>query len=265
VGKQIFTHTTKLQNDLINRLPGNLAYRGYRLFWQVLDWLYPPNCGGCGQPGTRPCQDCCLSTVLVEPPLCPICGNPNITDKPCSRCQISRPLFTSMRSHAIYQGALREAIHQLKYGQDMGMGEVLAAMMISSLKKLNWSLDIITSVPLGLVRFEERGYNQATLLARPIALSQRIPFSQRIITRIRETQTQVGLTLQERQENMDGAFRADRKLADGKNILVVDDVATSGATLNACAKALREAGAANIYGFSLARAVFQPNHDINIS
>ncbi|MFZ2095438.1 MAG: ComF family protein, partial [Anaerolineales bacterium] len=160
---------------------------------------------------------------------------------------------------------LREAIHKLKYGQDMGLGEVLAEMMISSLKKLNWSLDIVTSVPLGLVRFEERGYNQATLLARPIALSQRIYFSQRLLTRIRETQTQVGLTLKERQENMEGAFRADRRLAEGKNILVVDDVATSGATINACAKALVEAGASRIYGFSLARAVFQPNHEVNLS
>jgi predicted amidophosphoribosyltransferase len=112
---------------------------------------------------------------VVEPPIFPICGNPNINDEPCIRCQTSRPLFTSMRSYAIYQGALRED----KYEHDMALGEILAAMMISSLKKLNWSLDIVTSVPLGLVRFEERGYNQATLLARPIALSQRISFSQR--------------------------------------------------------------------------------------
>jgi ComF family protein len=166
-----------------------------------------------------------------------------------------------MRSYAIYQGALRED----KYEHDMALGEILAAMMISSLKKLNWSLDIVTSVPLGLVRFEERGYNQATLLARPIALSQKISFSQSVLTRIRETQTQVWLTLKERQENMKGAFRADRRLAEGKNIHVVDDVTTSGATINACAKALLEAGASRIYGFSLARAVFQPNHEVKLS
>jgi ComF family protein len=249
----------------MNHLPGNLAYRAYQLFWEMLDWLYPPNCGGCGKPGTRWCGDCALNTIEIEPPICPICGNPNYNEEPCRRCLASRPLFTSMRSRAIYHGAIREAIHKLKYGHELGLGEVLARMMISSLQKLNWSLDIITSVPLGLVRFEERGYNQATLLARPIALSQKIPFSQRILSRIRETQTQVGLTIKERQENMEGAFWADSKLAEGNNILVVDDVATSGATLNACAKALLEAGAVKVYGFSLARAVFRPNHEIEIS
>jgi ComF family protein len=137
--------------------------------------------------------------------------------------------------------------------------------MITSLQKLNWSLDIITSVPLGLVRFDERGYNQATLLARPMALCLEVPFSSRVLTRIRETRTQVGLTVKERRENMADAFRADSKLVKGKNILVVDDVVTSGATLNACAKALLDGGASKVYGFSLARAVFTPNMENNIS
>jgi len=137
--------------------------------------------------------------------------------------------------------------------------------MITSLQKLNWSLDIITSVPLGLARFKERGYNQATLLARPISLYLQIPFSSHILTRTRETRTQVGLTVNERQENMFGAFQAKRVLAQGKNILVVDDVATSGATLNACAKALLDEGASKVYGFSLARAVYSPNGEIDIS
>jgi ComF family protein len=137
--------------------------------------------------------------------------------------------------------------------------------MITSLQKLNWSLDIITPVPLGLVRLKERGYNQATLLARPIALYFQVPFSSRALIRTRETQSQVGLTVTERQLNMADAFWANSKLVEGKNILVVDDVATSGATLNACAKALVEEGASKVYGFSLARAVYTPNMEINIS
>jgi ComF family protein len=137
--------------------------------------------------------------------------------------------------------------------------------MIASLQKLNWSLDIITSVPLGLVRLKERGYNQATLLARPIALCLQVPFSSRALIRTRETRSQVGLTVTERQDNMADAFRANSKLVKGKNILVVDDVATSGATLNACAKALLDVGASKVYGFSLARAVFTPNMETDIS
>jgi ComF family protein len=199
------------------------------------------------------------------PPICPICGNPNSKNEECERCRISPPLFTSLRSYSVFSGSLREAIHEFKYKHDIGLGEAFSRLMIPKLEKLNWSLDLITSVPLGLVRFRERGYNQATLLARPIALFFRVPFSSRALIRIRETRTQVGLSVVERNENMLGAFRAKKELVQGRNILVVDDVATSGATLNACAKALLDNGASNVYGFSLARAVYSPNGEIDVS
>ena len=246
-------------------MPGNLPYRAYRLIWEALDWLYPPVCGGCGRSGERWCNDCTQKTLEIEPPICPICGNVNENDGPCPRCQVTRPFYTALRSHTIFQGAVREAIHRLKYRRDIGLAEALSRPMIGSMQKLNWSLDIITSVPLGLVRFEQRGYNQATLLARPIALYLKIPFSTRILVRTRETSSQVGLTVKERHENMADAFRTDRKFVKGKNVLVVDDVATSGATLNACAKALLDAGASSVYGFALARAIFSPGNEITIS
>jgi len=245
--------------------PVNLVYRAYQLIWEAFDWLYPPNCGGCGVSGTRWCKTCDQNTPELTPPICPICGNPNHNDVLCERCKQSTPQFTALRSHTIFRGPIREALHRLKYKGDICLGEALARPMIDRLVKLNWPLDIITSVPLGLVRFEERGYNQATLLARPIAYSLKIPFSSRVLSRTRETRSQVGLSVRERQQNMDGAFKVQGKLVQGKNLLVVDDVATSGATLNACAKALRDAGANRVYGFSLTRAVFSPDGDIDIT
>jgi competence protein ComFC len=246
-------------------MPVNLAYRAYQLLWEALDWLYPPNCGGCGAAGVRWCAQCTQSTLEILPPICPICGNPNLINKPCERCQISPPFYKSLRSYAVFSGSIREAIHRLKYQRDIGLGEVLARLMITRLEKLNWPFDLVTPVPLGLVRFKERGYNQATLLARPIALYLNIPFSSKILFRTRETRTQVGLSVIDRKENMEGAFSARHELVHGKNVLVVDDVATSGATLNACAKALIDEGASKVYGFSLARAVFLPNGDIDLS
>ena len=243
----------------------NLAFRVYQLFWEAMDWLFPPNCGGCASPGSRWCADCSHNTIEITSPICPVCGNPNLTENVCQRCCSSRPFYTSLRAYAVFGGSIREAIHRLKYQRDIGLGEALARPMITTLSKLNWSLDIITSVPLGLVRFKERGYNQATLLARPIALCLRVPFNTHALSRTRETKTQVGLTINERQENMAGAFQAMSELVQGKKVLVVDDVATSGATLNACAKALLEGGADKVYGFSLARAVFSPNDDIDLS
>jgi competence protein ComFC len=248
----------------MNHSPGPLAYRAYRLFWTMLDWLYPPNCGGCGKSGTRWCESCAQNTPEIESSICPICGDISIDEQPCQRCQNLPVHFTSLRSYTIYQGAIREAVHKLKYGGDKSLGDVLAQMMISGLEKLNWSLDIVTSVPLGLVRLAERGYNQANLLARPIALYKNLPFSTTLLSRVRETKTQVGLTNKERQENMTDAFKAVTKQAEGNNILVVDDVATSGATINACAKALLAAGASKVYGYTLARAILDPHQENRI-
>jgi competence protein ComFC len=246
-------------------MPVNLAYRAYQILWEALDWLYPPNCGGCGASGTRWCTECTQKTVEIMPPICTICGNPNIINETCERCKASPPFYTSLHSYSVFGGPIREAIHKLKYQREIGLGASLAPLMISSITKLNWSLDLITTVPLGLVRFKERGYNQANLLARPIALFFKIPFTTHALSRTRETRSQVGLSVVERMENMSGAFQAKEQLVKGKVILVVDDVATSGATLNACAKALLEAGASRVYGFSLARAVYSPDGTIDIS
>ncbi len=251
----------------MNHLPGNLAYRAYKSIWVAEDWLFPPNCGGCGLPGSRWCEQCSQKTLEIDQPICTICGDisVNFSGGLCSKCQASKPLYSAHRSHTSFTGSMREAIHKLKYQRDIGLGEALSRPMITSLLKLNWSLDIITSVPLGLARLEERGYNQATLLARPIALCLNVPFSSRALIRTRETRSQVGLTLSERQENMADAFQANSKLVEGKSVLVVDDVATSGATLNACAKALLDEGALKVYGFSLARAVFKQNEEFDMS
>ncbi len=246
-------------------MPGNLAYRAYQFIWKALDWLYPPECGGCGQPGSRWCENCSATAQVITPPICPICGNPSQIDQVCPRCLASPPAYTALRAYAVFQGSLRQAVHGLKYRRNLGLGEALAQPVIETLQMLNWPLDIVTSVPLGLVRFRERGYNQATLLARPIAYSMGLPFSEQVLSRTRETPSQVGLTVMERQANMVDAFQAAGKSVRGKNILVVDDVATSGATLNACARALLEGGASQVYGFSLARAVFKPNNEIDIA
>jgi ComF family protein len=243
----------------MNHPPGNLAYRLYQLIWQALDWLYPPNCGGCGQAGERWCPGYAHKTLEPQTPICPICGNQITSDQPCRRCRESPPFYTSLRACTVFTGSIREAIHKLKYGIDIGLGEALSRQMIESLGKLNWPLDMITSIPLGLARLDERGYNQATLLARPIALYYRIPFSTKALTRIRKTRSQVGLSVAEREVNMEAAFQADRELVEDKKILLVDEVATSSATLNPCARVLLDEGATEVYGLSLARAVFDPD------
>jgi ComF family protein len=135
------------------------------------------------------------------------------------------------------------------------MGEVLSRPLIRMLRELRWPVDLVTAVPAGVVRRAERGYNQAALLAWPVACGCSLLYQSKALEKIRETHSQVGLNRQERRWNVELAYRARQELVAGKNILVIDDVATSGATLEACTQALLDAGAAQVYGLTLARAM----------
>ncbi|MEA3441538.1 MAG: phosphoribosyltransferase family protein [Chloroflexota bacterium] len=126
--------------------------------------------------------------------------------------------------------------------------------MIDLYKDTKWSVDMIVPVPVGKTRAEERGYNQAALLAIPLSLKLGIIYSSKAIHKTRDVKSQVGLSLEQRFMNVAGAFTASTNVVQNKSILLVDDVITSGATLNTCTKALIDAGALRVYGITLARA-----------
>lgn len=126
--------------------------------------------------------------------------------------------------------------------------------MLEVLDNSGWIIDLVIPVPLGVARQKERGYNQASLLALPLALKRRYRFVPKALSRTRETRSQVDLNREERKQNVSGAFTARAEIVKGKSVLVVDDVTTSGATLDACADALLEAGAKEVYGLTLAQA-----------
>ena len=135
------------------------------------------------------------------------------------------------------------------------MGEALAGFLKDLVISSGWKVDLVTAVPLSTARMRERGYNQAAMLAFPLALSLGTPYRPGCLKRVRETLTQVGLTRTERRDNVSGAFRAAPVLVKGKCILVVDDVTTTGSTISACAEALLEGGASEVYVVTLARVV----------
>ena len=234
------------------------AYRLYQWAWAGLDWLFPPRCGGCGVRGARWCADCQSKTRTIPPPVCQKCGQPLGPSQQdlCPRCLSSPPRYTALRTWAEYGGPLRNAIHRLKYQGDVAMGEVLARPMIDLFRDLNWAVDFVAPVPAGIARRAERGYNQANLLAWPLALSYGIDYRPQALQKVRETRSQVGLTAAERRKNVADAFQASSRLSLSKRVLVIDDVTTSGATIEACAAALLEAGARQVYGLTLGRATF---------
>jgi competence protein ComFC len=233
-----------------------LAYRIYRLIWKSLDWLYPPTCGGCGHPGERWCCACNQQVQLLNSGVCICCGEPLGTKSLpgcCKECQQIRPAFNSLRSWGVFGGGLRNAIHRLKYKKDIALGDALSQPLSQMVCQYQWPIDLIVAVPLSEQRYQDRGYNQASFLARPMALNQGIAYSSNALLRVRNTQSQVGLSIQQRKNNVIGAFQANPSIVRGRKILVVDDVATTGSTINACAMALISAGAQEVYGITLAR------------
>ncbi len=232
----------------------NLSYKIYKVFWNALDWIYPPTCGGCGVLGSRWCLACEARAEMVHPPVCNRCGRKGESSRECKTCETLPPQFTSLQSWAFYDGPVRSAIQRLKYKRDIALGESLSRNLITLLYKTNWHIDLISPVPLSIARQAERGYNQAALLSIPVALGLQIRYSPNALRKVRDTQSQVGLSLHQRRENIQGAFWADPKSVKGKKVLVIDDVITSGATLNECASSLFAAGAAAVYGLTIAQA-----------
>lgn len=232
---------------------GRHSFKLDHFLWNALDWIFPPRCGGCNKFAQRWCPECQRQIDRIQVPVCSICGSPSGTFSLCPECTNTPPVYTALRSFCLYSGPARRAIIQLKYSRDLGLGEALANQLASFLQTLNWSIDLVTCVPLSRGRLRQRGYNQSAMIARPLAVSIPKPFLPVLLRKTREAPTQVGLSANDRRRNVDGAFEAGGALT-AKRVLVIDDVTTTGSTMNACARALLDAGAASVYGLTFARA-----------
>jgi ComF family protein len=142
----------------------------------------------------------------------------------------------------------------LKYRRDLGLGEAIARHMSGFVEKLNWPVDLVVPVPLGKQRKKQRGYNQVAMIALPLALRLGLVYLPGALVRSRETEAQVGLSAEQRRENMRDAFRANPAVR-GKIVLLIDDVATTGATLSSAAGALYQVGARSVDAITVARAL----------
>lgn len=226
----------------------------HRMTRAVLDWIFPPHCAGCGKQGFVWCSDC-QSEVQVIGKKCPKCGLPQAGDELCADCQQEMPIYQEMRSWALYQGSLKKALLGLKYKNNMPVGDALATQAAPTLDAQKWPIDLVIPIPLSRRRLGERGYNQAGLIAHPLALALGLPYAPKALTRWRDTHSQVGLTGKQRCENMRGVFRAEGERLRGRAILVIDDIATTGSTISSATEALLAGGASQVYAFTIARAL----------
>ena len=172
----------------------------------------------------------------------------------CGLCRTSPWPFDIARSFGAYEGDLRRLIHLLKYDRMVPIAAHLADRMVDVADVLT-PADVITPVPLYRLRWWQRGFNQAHALAHQLSRRMGVTLAPGVLTRVRATKPQAGLSHHERRRNVDGAFAVRRNDAvRGKRVILVDDVMTTGATLGACAKALKAAGARSVAALTVARA-----------
>ena len=225
----------------------------------LLDLFYPPRCPGCGRVGFTFCDAC---QARIEPPPAPACircGHPAETERLCPTCRETPSHLDRIASSAIFAHPLRDAIHDLKYNDGRSLARPLGARMAVSWRQGHFAADVIIPVPLHTARLAERGYNQSALLARSLSQEIGVPIDETALVRAKATQQQALLKAVERRENVKDAFSC-RGGVSGKRVVLVDDVCTTGSTLEACAVALRAAGAAGVWAFTLARASWEPGH-----
>lgn len=223
----------------------------------ALGLVYPPTCVGCGAATAQPhalCPACWSGMRLIERPFCERLGTPFALDLGVGpllspRAIAEPPVFQRARAVALYDGTARDLVHRLKYGDRLDLGRTMARMMVSSGQELLGEADLVVPVPLHFVRLWRRRFNQAAILARGVGRIGGRPCDVHALARIKATRPQVGLTRNQRAENLQGAFRvpeAAKSRLQGRRVLLVDDVATTGSTGNAAARALLRGGAASV-------------------
>jgi ComF family protein len=242
----------------MNRQSPNLLTVARSLSRQLHNLLFPPQCVSCDAVGAWLCPRCAQSVEPIGELLCRRCGRGQaIETDSCPFCA-DRSTFplTQVRAAAFHQAPLREAIHAFKYESCAELSAPLARYMVAAYAKSCWhrsfaSVDLVAPVPLHEDRLRERGFNQSELLAAEFCRGVRLPMEAQAIRRVRHTPHQVGLDAKSRRLNVADAFMTSPSVA-GKHLLLIDDVYTTGATLNACAKSAISAGAATVSALTLA-------------
>ena len=222
----------------------------------ILDIIFPPRCSSCRRFGNWVCDDCWQRIGLIATPICYRCNRLSTGWKICANCRESSGLKRLIVS-GYWQDPSKQLIYGLKYHRARPVAERLGELLSQTVTP--WCKDedlVIVPVPLHRRRLWDRGFNQAELLARVVSQYLDKPLAQPLIRR-RWTKPQFGLTKLARRDNIASAFavrNSQLSLIIGKKILLIDDLVTTGATINECAKVLRQNGAREIWGAVLAKA-----------
>lgn len=233
-------------------------------FESFLEILYPEinTCLVCGEYddeiGTNYiCYSCNKNLSRLKDPLCNICSKPidqNSSINICLECKKNKRYFETVKSLLHYDNQVQKIIHKYKYYDKAYYCKLFGSMLYNYIKENNYcEFDLITSIPLHKSKIKSRGYNQSELIAKYIAKKINILYS-KCLKRINKTKVQNELSKHERRKNVKNAFIAiDTHIIKNKTVLIIDDIYTTGATINECSRVLIEEGAKNIYGLTIAR------------
>jgi len=235
-----------------------------RAWSAAADRIWPRNCPGCGKACDRPGHHVCSACQALLPWMetgghCTVCGVVSAVDTHdfvCDACRADPPAYDRARAAFRFAEPVRQMILDFKFARAVHLAEDLAEALAGAAR--TWleaeAVDLVVPVPLHPNRFRERGYNQSALLAEPLAERLDRRFDLTSLVRVRDTPHQSRLDAKERRANLRGAFSCRGAYVRGRTVLLVDDVATTGTTLSACAEALKRAGAARVWCLTLARA-----------
>lgn len=230
----------------------------------LLDLVYPRVCAACegavGSGQGHVCWDCMSGFEVIDRPFCSVCGDPveGLVEHEyrCSACLRHLPAFVQARSAVRYRGAVQLVLQAFKYGRMTFLARDLLPFL-SACVEWNYAricFDGVTHVPLSPRKERERTFNQAGLLAGCLARALNLPFLPRCLERTRYTETQTRLNAKQRRANVRGAFTpVNKKWIEGRTLLLVDDVMTTGATVSEASRVLKDAGAAGVFVVTVAR------------
>lgn len=223
---------------------------------QLLNTLLPVSCGLCNAPTNSHLPLCqpCIDELPATGNSCPRCALPLPTASHCGSCQRKRLSSDEIYAMLLYQQPVNFLIQQFKFNRKLEYTRLFSVLMAEKMASLDERPALLIPVPLHSSRLRDRGYNQAWELTKQLSLDSDIPASQQICRRIKKTPLQTGLKASERRRNLKQAF-AIIDIVKDLNICIIDDVMTTGSTLEAIASALKSAGARKVTGMVVARVV----------
>lgn len=228
----------------------------------LVNFVYPPCCHVCARSlddaAAVVCTACAAKIQPIQAPYCERCSAPLAGVGDVCRFCAGRPFhFVRARAATTFDETVQTMIHLLKYRGKRAIGRFLGSVLADAVMQEPWfgEIDLLVPIPLHRSRARERGYNQSELLARGIAALSRVPLAPRLVVRHRQTQSQTALTLAQRAANVHDAFRiVGPNILSGVRVALIDDVLTTGATFDSCARTLLDGGASAVYVLAVARA-----------